>query len=341
MAPRAGSSAPSSPSCSTARSRAARGPTGAGCPRACCCSPGCTTSPATSTKADALRAQPALGAAQRRPGARRAAGRRRATPSRRRAVATTGAARPPARARRRGRARRLGLRRSGRSPRAIDPRAMTDLGLVSVLPAGFFARPGAADRELRVARLPPARRRSGLLGAHLVALVALLHATPAIVYGTLRYSWAWKHVGIVDYIERHGGVTPDIDTLPVYHNWPGFFGARRAARRRRGRRRRGRAGDRGRPLFFNLLILGALVFVFSGADARPAGRLARRLAVLRRQLGRPGLLLAAGVRVLPLPACCWASSCAGSAATRAGHRRVGRSPSSLLLLVGDRRRATR
>ena len=29
-----------------------------------------------------------------------------------------------------------------------------------------------------------------VLTAHLLALVIILHATPAILYGTLRYSWA-------------------------------------------------------------------------------------------------------------------------------------------------------
>ena len=46
--------------------------------------------------------------------------------------------------------------------------------------------------------------RRALLAGHVVALVAILHATPSILYGTLRYAWAYKHVGIVDYIQRHG-----------------------------------------------------------------------------------------------------------------------------------------
>ena len=39
-------------------------------------------------------------------------------------------------------------------------------------------------------------------------LLALVHGTPAVLYGTLRYSWAYKHVGIVDYILRTGTVDP-------------------------------------------------------------------------------------------------------------------------------------
>jgi hypothetical protein len=63
----------------------------------------------------------------------------------------------------------------------------------------------------------------GAVAAHVVALGAVIWGTPAVVYGTVRYSWAWKHLGIVDYIDRLGHVDPGIDVLPVYHNWPGFF----------------------------------------------------------------------------------------------------------------------
>jgi hypothetical protein len=45
-----------------------------------------------------------------------------------------------------------------------------------------------------------------------------------ILYGTLRYAWAWKHVGVVDYFMRNHALDPDLQFLPVYQNWPGFFG---------------------------------------------------------------------------------------------------------------------
>jgi hypothetical protein len=57
-----------------------------------------------------------------------------------------------------------------------------------------------------------------------VTLIVLIHATPPLIYETLRYSWAWKHIGIVDYIQRFGTVDPEIGILGVYHNWPTFFG---------------------------------------------------------------------------------------------------------------------
>src|SRR5207253_4125007 len=70
-------------------------------------------------------------------------------------------------------------------------------------------------------RAPRVRQSAPAL--HPAALVPVVHGTPAIAYGTLRYSWAWKHIGIVDYIQRHGSVNPDIGFLDAYHNWPGFF----------------------------------------------------------------------------------------------------------------------
>jgi O-antigen/teichoic acid export membrane protein len=137
---------------------------------------------------------------------------------------------------------------------AADWRAMTDVGLVSVLPPVAFV--GLA--LLPVAFALSDRVRPGLL----ITLVALLHATPPLLYGTVRYSWSYKHVGIVDYIERHGWVDPGIAHLPVYHDWPGFFLLDAVA-----------TGLSGipvmtqalwAPLLFNLLDVGALLYLLRG-----------------------------------------------------------------------------
>jgi len=144
---------------------------------------------------------------------------------------------------------------------AIDPGAMTDLGLMSVLPASYFAALLVLTMSFAalVHRCP---QRSWLLTAHLLALIAFLHATPTIVYGTLRYSWAWKHVGIVDYIQRHGSVATDIHALDVYHNWPGFFALDSLLTDIAGLDDTLGLAMWG-SVFFNVLILGAVLFVFS------------------------------------------------------------------------------
>ncbi len=69
-------------------------------------------------------------------------------------------------------------------------------------------------RDVRETRIPMLQ---------IVMLVLLLHGTPAIVYDELRYAWAWKHVGIVDYVQRHGQIDATAPFLAAYRNWPGFF----------------------------------------------------------------------------------------------------------------------
>ena len=105
---------------------------------------------------------------------------------------------------------------------AADVRRMTDLGLVSVLSIGYFVAMGVLTASFCIA-VRSRDRHWALLGAHVVVLIVMLHGTPAILYDTLRYSWAWKHVGVVDYIVRHGSVNPNIGELAAYQNWPGFF----------------------------------------------------------------------------------------------------------------------
>jgi hypothetical protein len=143
----------------------------------------------------------------------------------------------------------------------MDPSAMTDLGLISVMPTTFIIALGLlVGSFVTLVHRQPERRVA--LTAHLVTLIAFLHATPSILYGTLRYSWAWKHVGIVDYIQRHGTVTPSIHWLPVYHNWPGFFGLDALLTELAGLHSTLDMAIWGPP-FFNLLDLGALLFLFT------------------------------------------------------------------------------
>ena len=100
--------------------------------------------------------------------------------------------------------------------------ATSGLGLVTALPATFWAALGilVASFGWAVARQPG---RWPVLGGHLLALTAILHATPAIAYGTLRYSWSWKHVGVTDYIAHHGVNFHLGGVLGAYQGWPGFF----------------------------------------------------------------------------------------------------------------------
>lgn len=104
----------------------------------------------------------------------------------------------------------------------IDPERMTDRGLISVLSPPFHLSLTLVAAGFAW-QMSYGRPTGVLPYLYLLALVLVLHATPALVYGTLRYSWAWKHLGIVDYIQRHGAVDRSIPFLAAYHNWPGLF----------------------------------------------------------------------------------------------------------------------
>ncbi len=144
----------------------------------------------------------------------------------------------------------------------IDVAAMGDTGLLSILrPWGLVALAtllGCFCLELASPR--PATWR---LAAPVVTLVAVIHGTPALLYGTLRYSWAWKHLGIIDFIHRNGAVDPTVKTLDVYHNWPGFFALNSALTDQFGLH--GAAVyARWWPLLANLAVIPALLYVLRG-----------------------------------------------------------------------------
>lgn len=105
---------------------------------------------------------------------------------------------------------------------STDLSKIGDYGLLSALPPTFYLALGV----LTVGFLCGVRSEAGsrLLAPYLVLFVAVVHASPVLLYGTLRYAWAWKHVGVVDYFMRHHALDPHLSFLPVYQNWPGFFG---------------------------------------------------------------------------------------------------------------------
>lgn len=108
------------------------------------------------------------------------------------------------------------------STQTVEPDRMTDLGLLSVFPVAFYA---ALALLVTTFVTLTVRRRcpEWLLGVVLVAVIVVIHGFTPVAYGTLRYSWAWKHLGVVDFIDRTGTVDRHTRYLDAYHNWPGFF----------------------------------------------------------------------------------------------------------------------
>lgn len=107
----------------------------------------------------------------------------------------------------------LGLRRTDAS----------ELGPYGLLPAysplywaGFVALAlWVAHRAVRGRPSPDVGFRLAL-----VCLVFALHLPGVVLNSAPRFTWLYKHLGVVDYIGVHGVVNDNVD---VYHNWPGFF----------------------------------------------------------------------------------------------------------------------
>lgn len=140
--------------------------------------------------------------------------------------------------------------------RGVDPAAINDWGLLPALPVTFFVAVGlliaSAALVLCESQLSPVR-----LGLHLVALVLVLHGTVPMLFAEPAYSWTYKHIGVVDYINLQGSLDPRID---IYQNWPAFFAPAAWLTRVAG------VGSPlafavWTPVYFNLLICIELAFV--------------------------------------------------------------------------------
>lgn len=97
--------------------------------------------------------------------------------------------------------------------------SITDLGLAPLLPLAFY---GALAALLVGFALLLRRQKPNviLVLGHYLMLIAIWHATPSLLYGTPRYPFTYKHIGISAYIQQYGSIDPNID---AYFNWPGFF----------------------------------------------------------------------------------------------------------------------
>ncbi|WP_329298359.1 glycosyltransferase [Streptomyces sp. NBC_00659] len=108
------------------------------------------------------------------------------------------------------------------SLRHVDLAGMRDYGLLQVLPVLFWVAVGLLTLGFCLA-LTGRRTGGGWFAGYVLGLIAVIHATPTLLYPTLRYSWAWKHVAVVDAVIRHHGEVPNADKLAIYNQWPGFF----------------------------------------------------------------------------------------------------------------------
>lgn len=108
------------------------------------------------------------------------------------------------------------------SLRHVHLAGMRDYGLLQVLPVLFWVALGLLALGFCLA-LSDRRTAGGWFVGYVLGLIAVIHATPTLLYPTLRYSWAWKHVAVVDAVIRHHGAVPRAGQLSLYNQWPGFF----------------------------------------------------------------------------------------------------------------------
>lgn len=102
---------------------------------------------------------------------------------------------------------------------AIDTAEMTDIGLPSVLPAGWWIAFAllAVGGGVYAASRHPSRV---VIGLYVVALATVLFATLPLVEPVSHYPAGYKHAGVVRLLLEQGGVSPAVD---IYNRWPGFF----------------------------------------------------------------------------------------------------------------------
>lgn len=149
--------------------------------------------------------------------------------------------------------------------------AMDDWGLLHVLPVTFFVGLGVLLVSIGFL-LTDDRPSPWRCALHVVALVAVLHGTVPLLFPQANYPWAYKHMGVVGYINVHGRLDSTVD---IYQNWPGFFTAAALFDRIAG------VGSplayaKWAPVYFNLLLCLQLAFVVRGL---PLGRRERWLAI--------------------------------------------------------------
>ncbi|HET7638091.1 MAG TPA: hypothetical protein VFK47_05055, partial [Ktedonobacteraceae bacterium] len=142
----------------------------------------------------------------------------------------------------------------------VNIRAMTDLGLVSVLPASIIIALAILTISFCLILRQPELRVPIIL-LHLFLLIFMLYGITTLVEEAPRFAIVYRHAGYTEYIMRTGSVDPNLD---AYFNWPGFFVLSAFMTKITGYH------DilpfaAWAPVFFNLIYLGPLYMIFTSA----------------------------------------------------------------------------
>lgn len=103
----------------------------------------------------------------------------------------------------------------------VDLGRLSDIGLITALPAPFFLAVGVLTVGFFREVLRP-EPRPLVLWAHLVAAVVFLHGVTGVVETMPRFSTSWIHAGFTNQIAGSNTVLPLLDAR---FSWPGFFAA--------------------------------------------------------------------------------------------------------------------
>ncbi|MBK8078320.1 MAG: hypothetical protein IPK24_22930 [Kineosporiaceae bacterium] len=101
----------------------------------------------------------------------------------------------------------------------FDLAAMSGFGLLNAAPLTWFVAATLGFVGYLVIAASGRASRYGLAALHTV-VVLVLYGTTSVLYPEPRYTWMYKHIGMVEYLLRHHSLDRSVD---VYHNWPGFF----------------------------------------------------------------------------------------------------------------------
>lgn len=138
----------------------------------------------------------------------------------------------------------------------VDLRDMSDIGLLSILPAPSLAAFGLLCVSFCL-ELRRSRPRVGILLVHVLALLVMVYGLPAVIEPEPRFAVTWRHVGIIGKIVHTGTIDPRID---AYFNWPGFFAGAALVQRAAGLDDL-IGGLSWAPLVFELLALAPLLLI--------------------------------------------------------------------------------
>jgi hypothetical protein len=102
-----------------------------------------------------------------------------------------------------------------------DVTAVGDFGLLATVHPAFFAAPALGLLGF-VTELAGTRRRSAVLAAYTVVVIAIIHATTPVLLSQPQYAWTYKHIGVARLIAEQGSVSSPDD---IYQQWPALLTA--------------------------------------------------------------------------------------------------------------------